>query len=69
MYDLEKLELQLAQYGLQKIQHQQMFHKFEGAMEVLEEMINGLKLELAAKEKEKNDGKVIDQEPGQASEE
>jgi hypothetical protein len=67
MYDLGKLEAQLAQYVMQKSQHQEMFHKLCGAIEVLLELINGIKSGLEAKDN--IDGQTDSEDTQQPSEE
>jgi hypothetical protein len=55
MHDLEELEQKMALFILQRTQHQEMFHKLSGAIEVLQEMINKEKEELTGKEEKVND--------------
>lgn len=42
MFDLKKLEEQLAQYTMQRTQHQEMFHKLSGAIEAIQIVINAI---------------------------
>lgn len=64
MFDLQKLETQLAQYFTQRGQYQEMFHKLCGAIEALQILIN----EVKETRKEIKDGETDDkstQEPSQ----
>ena len=45
MLDLPKLEEYLSTLTLQRTQHQEMFHKLSGAIDLTQELINNMKKE------------------------
>ncbi len=63
MHDLENLELQITQYALQRTQHQEMFHKLSGAIEVIQEMVNSLKKESLEKKNESTESTTDSEHP------